>query len=246
MICINCHKTVSDNLDFCPHCKCRLKAPVKKQQSARKPVNPPSVSSNPVRKTPPATQPRRPANPTSVSRQQPAKPPVHKQPPAPAKPPVRQTPRSAPARPAPPTSPKKKPKELGGFNNLMAYFILPAFIIFDLIVIFSILNSLSTSEHQTSGIFTVCAQTVHLICAVVASHGLKMKTFSSLISLLLCVGVTVIQTAVSFILFSKDFDKLSLFMMLATAAITILLTIIFVPYYIKHKKEFDKNDILFD
>lgn len=241
LVCINCHKTVNDNLEFCPYCKCRLKSPARRPQSTKRPVNPPSVSSNPVRKSQPVTQPRRPSNPTPVRQQQP-KAPAPKSAPAPSKPPVKQPPKPV----SPPPAPKKKAKEVGGFNNLMAYFILPAFIIFDIIVIFSILNSLATSEHRVSGIFTVCAQTAHLICAVVASHGLKMKTFSSLISLLLCAAVTAVQTAVSFVLFATAFDKLSLLMMLATAAITILLAVIFAPYYVKHKKEFTKNDILFD
>lgn len=243
LVCINCHKTVNDNIEFCPYCKCRLRTPARRQQSA------------PRQSTPPASQPKRPSNPTPAPKQ--AKAPAPRQTAAPKQTPPRQAPQKqapAPSRPPvkqppkptyPPPVPQKKNKEVGGFNNLMAYFILPAFIIFDIIVIFSILNSLALSQHQTSGIFTVCAQTVHLICAVVASHGLKMKTFSSLISLLVCAAVTALQTAVSFLLFATAFDKLSLIMMLATAGITVLLAVIFAPYYVKHKKEFTKSDILF-
>lgn len=234
MLCINCHKNVSDNLEFCPYCKCRLKMPARKQQSNR------SAS---------APRPQRPSNPTPA-------PPVRKAPPAPPKPvqaPPRQAPKPPPPprpqpKPAPPPRPKApaKPaeKSLGG-NSFMAYFVLPAFIIFDVVVIFTILNSLGTSEYRTSGIFTVCAQSVHLVCAVASMHGLKMRTFASLISLIVCVGVTVLQTAVSFLLFAKEFDRLSLLLMLVTVAITALLTAIFTPYYIKHKKEFEKGDILF-
>lgn len=234
MLCINCHKNVSDNLEFCPYCKCRLKMPARKQQSNR------SAS---------APRPQRPSNPTPA-------PPVRKAPPAPPKP-VQAPPRQAP-KPPPPPRPQPKPaptprpkapakpaeKSLGG-NSFMAYFVLPAFIIFDVVVIFTILNSLGTSEYRTSGIFTVCAQSVHLVCAVASMHGLKMRTFASLISLIVCVGVTVLQTAVSFLLFAKEFDRLSLLLMLVTVAITALLTAIFTPYYIKHKKEFEKGDILF-
>ena len=236
MLCINCHKNVSDNLEFCPYCKCRLKMPARKPQGNR---------------SAPAPRPQRPSNPTPA-------PPVRKAPPAPPKP-VQAPPRQAP-KPVPPPPPRPKPapapaprpkepakpkeKSLGG-NSFMAYFVLPAFIIFDVIVIFTILNSLGTSEYRTSGIFTVCAQSVHLICAVASMHGLKMRTFASLISLLVCMGVTVLQTAVSFLLFAKEFDHISLLMMLVTVAITALLTAIFTPYYVKNKKEFEKGDILF-
>ncbi len=242
MVCINCKKTVNANADFCPYCKCRLKAPDRKQASSR-PVKPPSASGNPTRKKAPSKSGNpvgRPQNPSSVPKQ-PQKPSANASKNSPSKPPVKQAPKPAPP---PAKTHKKATKELGVLNSFMAYFILPAFIIFDIVVIFSILNSIATSEHTTSGIFTVCAQTAHLICAVAASSGLKTKSFSSLVFLVLCFVVTALQTAISFLIFSNAFDKLSLFLMLVTAAISIILFMIFAPYYLRHKKEFIKNDII--
>ena len=239
MVCINCHKNVSGNLEFCPYCKCRLKMPAKKPQSSRN--------------TPPVKV-QRPANPTPAKKpnsapQRPVQTPPRQAPktvPAPPPPKPKPAPAPLPPKPAPAPRPKapSKPveKTLGG-NSFMSYFVLPAFIVFDVVVIFTILNSLGTSDYRTSGIFTVCAQSVHLICAVVSMYGLEMRTLSSLISLIVCVGVTVLQTAVSFLLFAKEFDRISLLLMLVTVAITALLTAIFTPYYVKNKKEFTKSDI---
>lgn len=231
MVCLNCHKTVKDNAEICPHCKFRFKKTTQKPQSKKRTVKPPTVSSEPVRKKQSAAQAKK--EPTKKQAPAPTKLPV-KQPPKPVS-----APQKAPAR-------KIKPKEMGKFNGIMAYFILPAFIVFDIIIIFSVLNSLAVSEHRISGIFTVCAQTVHLICAVAASHGLKMKSFSSLIFLALCVTATAVQTAVSLLLFAAVLSKLLLVATVISAATTVILTAISVPYYLKRKKNFSKNDILFD
>ena len=243
MVCINCRKTVNDNLEFCPYCKCRLKAPARRQSAAR-PVNPPAASGNPAKKSDPkkyAPSLVRPQNPSSVpDRVQKKSAPAQKKP-SPCVPDVRQK-----AKQTPPSAKtvRNVTKEHGGLNSFMAYFILPVFIIFDTVVIFSVLNTLASSENRISGIFTVCAQTVHLICAVAASNGLKIKSFSSLVFLLLCVVSTAVQTVVSLFVFANSSDVFSTLLILATAAITGILFAIFTPYYLKHKKEFIKNDIL--
>ncbi len=230
MVCLNCHKNIKDNSEICPHCNFRFKKVAKKPQSSKRKVSPPTVSSEPVRKKQSASQTK--------------KEPTKKQAPAPTKLPVKQPPKPV-AAPEKAPARKTKPKETGKFNSFMAYFILPAFIVFDVAVIFLILNSLAESEHRISGIFTVCAQTAHLICAVAASHGLKMKSFSSLIFLVLCVTVTAVQTAVSLLFFISALNKVLLIAIITAAAATVILTAVSVPYYLKRKKNFSKNDILF-
>lgn len=243
MVCINCRKAVNDNLEFCPYCKCRLKSPARRH-AASKPVNPPAASGNPAKKSAPkksAPSLVRPQNPSSVPKQTQKKSAPTPKRNAPSVPPVKQKTK----QPSPPAKTvKKAPKELGLLNSLMAYFILPAFIIFDIVVIFSTLNTLAANYNHTSGIFTVCAQTVHLICAVAASSGLKTQSFSSLVFLIMCVIVTAVQTVISFFIFTNALSKLSMLIILTTAAITVILSVIFAPYYIRHKKKFIKNDIM--